>query len=673
MEESAPTASDKLFSRSFIVFVITQFLGAMNDNIFRWLVVAIGKEVITGGPKGAEGQEVLALSVGLACLTLPFLLFASFAGYCADRFSKKKVMVACKVAEIIVMSAGVLAIWYGNIWVLFALLFLMGTQSAMFSPAKYGIIPEIVPLKKITAANGVVGMMTMAAIISGTLIGSAVLFKVDLPFFTDLRLAASVLVGIATLGTLTSLFIQRVPALAPERKLRFNVVADIYSQLRVLFRQRWIVPAAVGVGFFWGVGSVLQLNINPFATNWFAFPKASAEAYSGIMLGVLTIGIGLGCVWAGLWTKGHPHLGLPPFAALGMVLCCILLRFTPAGLETVTSPWSIAAIAVLGLLGMFGGMFNVPLESYVQEEAIPETRGTVIAGLNFLTALFMFSGSGVYLVATSPNALGLNPPNFFSFIAVPLAIGVIIFARWAPIPTCLVIGEIFFKLFYKIKVIGAENLPHDQPGMWREGKVKSLPEEEEAWKAEKLPPSQVMLCPNHVSYLDALMLGMASPRYLIRMIAWEANFQSIWTRWFARIARIIPINPGNIASVKQSIRDARQALKEGDAVCIFAEGGITVDGELGEFENGFLTIRKKTGAPIVPVYIDGLWGSIFTREGGRLFWKIPKRFWPPWRIFTQFRRPITIWFGEPIGEMSSSEELRDVLNGMREELHAKKK
>jgi acyl-[acyl-carrier-protein]-phospholipid O-acyltransferase/long-chain-fatty-acid--[acyl-carrier-protein] ligase len=166
---------------------------------------------------------------------------------------------------------------------------------------------------------------------------------------------------------------------------------------------------------------------------------------------------------------------------------------------------------------------------------------------------------------------------------------------------------------------------------------------------ENVPQTGALIAPNHVSWVDGVLVGLATPRHP-RMVVFADYFATPWIDWFGRLARVIPIKPGK-KSIVQSLRVARDALGKGELVCVFPEGGITRTGEIREFQPGMLTILKGTDAPVVPVYVDGLWGSIFSFEGGRFFWKIPKK----------IRPRVTIRFGKPIEHPKDLEQVRQAV------------
>jgi acyl-[acyl-carrier-protein]-phospholipid O-acyltransferase/long-chain-fatty-acid--[acyl-carrier-protein] ligase len=265
---------------------------------------------------------------------------------------------------------------------------------------------------------------------------------------------------------------------------------------------------------------------------------------------------------------------------------------------------------------MTAGLYDIPLQAFLQDRSPPRSRGSIMAAYNFMTFAGMLAASGVFWVLSSPRVLGLSARTIFligGLITVPITFVII---RRLPFHTARLAVQMLMKSFYRVKVEGLENVPADRG---------------------------VLVVANHISWVDGVLLGLTCPRHP-RMVAYAEYFDNRWLGWFGRLGRIIPIGTTR-KSMVASIRQAREALQNGEIVCIFPEGGISRSGELQEFRPGFLSILKDTGASLVPVCLDGLWGSIFSYEGGKFFWKWPKR----WRY------PVSIRFGRAITDPESVE------------------
>ncbi|MCE9548366.1 MAG: MFS transporter [Planctomycetia bacterium] len=602
-----------LSSRSFLALLATQFLGVLNDNMLRWLVIGIGKKLVPDNPS-------MILSVGLAVFVLPYLLLASHAGYLADRFSKRRVIVLCKSAEIAVMLAAIIAIMIGNIYALFVALLLAGIQSALFAPAKLGSIPEMLRADRISAANGVLGLCTVSATILGAGAGS-LLYMVTGPVGTNhLWISAAALLGIAILGTLISLAIVPLKSANPAATFPWHPLRQTFVDLRVLASDRGLMRVAMGIAFFWTLGSLCQLNIDQFGMEGGMLGPGNQPNQLQVvpLLVALVCGVGLGSVLAGVWSGGKVELGILPLGAAGIAVSSMLL-FTVDG-SLVTEQHTFTALtgwacAWLFTLGVSAGLFDIPLEAYLQHRSPAATRGSVLAASNFLT----FFGTTLAAIAFALLKPHMKARELF-LLAGFLTLPVFVYVVWLlPQATIRFVVWLLSRTIYKVRVYGRDNLPET---------------------------GGALLVANHPTWLDGILLLLVSSRP-VRMIAWGPNVTAWWSRWICGLMGVIPIGPGP-KSIRDALDTARQAVRDGELVCIFAEGTISRDGFLQEFRPGLMRIIGGTGAPVVPVYLDELWGSIFSYSGGRAFWKWPRQ-WP---------YPVSILFGRPIAQPEDVTQVR---------------
>lgn len=618
--------SGGLLCGSFLGLLVTQFLGALNDNIFRWLAVFVGMDLVAdyffrraavaanAATVGAWQEATKAAGLGL--LVLPFILLAAPAGYVADRFSKQRVIVLCKVAEVLIMGLGVAAILSGNVFVLLAVVFLMGSQSAMFSPAKYGAIPEIVRPQRLQAANGLVAMTTIVAVVTGAVV-AGYLHSWTVPLGRHRWwISAAVLLGVAGVGLVASLLIQPLPVANANRRFPFRALARTVHDFKVLLRLRPLACAALGSAAFWGLGAICQLSVERVGR----IDLVLAPKDIGPLLGILAVGVALGNVLAGVWARGRIELGIVPFGAAGIGVWCLAIGLLPNGPAAAWSGTYLSYCAGLLLLGLSAGTYDVPLLAFLQHRSPPRSRGAVLAAANVLCSAAMILGAALSLLLG--GRLALSGRTIFLLLAGAMVPVVLIAARMMPRDTLRVLLKLLMRLLYRIRVEGQENIPQRGPAL---------------------------LISNHVSYVDGFLLRFNCPRP-VRFVAYAEYFQSRLARWFGGLAEIIPITPGR-RSVVESIRAAREALQRGQIVCIFAEGSLTRSGHLGPFQPGFLKVVKGTDVPVIPVHLGGLWGSIFSHAGGRCFWKLPRR-WP---------YPVSVRFGRPIIRPTSTDEVRQAV------------
>ncbi len=611
-EQSQDAVSDlshhaNLRSATFIGLLLTQFLGAANDNILRWLVIGIGKQYV-------DKQHISAvLAIGSGCLVLPYLLLAAPAGFLADRFSKREVIVRCKVAEIIIMALAIGAILIGNIHLMFVVVALIGSQAALFGPAKLGSIPEMLKPSRISAANGVIGLVTVTATVVGTGLGNWLSTTQVTGLYGKERwwISAIVLLSFAVAGWGTSLFITHLPAANPTRLFPRDFVRQTIRDLKILAHDRALLRVALGIMFFWTFAMLFQLNIDQFVQEG---SMVFAQTHVTLLVVALVVGVGAGSVLAGVWSGGKVELGILPLGAGGLVLFAFLLYNVEGVLVDPHGHYTLhyfAAGLFLMLLGVSAGLFDVPLASYMQDRSPPEHRGSILAASNFLTFGGMLLASIFYWFLRRPvnGEAYLSSREIFllcGLATVPVFIYIILLI---PQATIKFLAWLLTHSVYRIHVHGRENIP-EQGG--------------------------AILVPNHISWLDGLLIFATSSRQ-IRMLI-DAELIDTWrAHGFASLMGGIPIKPSP-KSTRKAIEMSREALAAGELVCIFPEGGISRSGQLQKFRPGVLEIQRDTGAPIIPVWLDEIWGSIFSFRGGKFFWK-----WPSLRP-----RRVSIWFGKPI-------------------------
>ncbi len=593
----------------------TQFLGAFNDNALR-MVVGL---MVVAHMDLTKAAQVPMLAAVTAVFALPFILFSTVAGYLADRFSKRAAIFWAKVAEIAVMVLAALALWSRNPWISLAAVFLMGAQSAFFSPAKYGILPEILDDTELSRGNGLVGMFTQLAIIAGSIFGGML---IDAFHGARMLWIGLILAAVAALGTLTSIFIEKLPAAGARAGLRWNFLAEAWQNLREVRRDRALFLSMLGASYFWLMSSLFLLN---FYLYGYKLMELDGKGV-GLYLALAGVGIGLGSLVAGRLSGEKVEFGLVPVGAAAMALFSLLLFFA-AG-----SKFWVAV--VLFLLGAGSGFYLVPLSAFIQQRAPREAKGTVIATNNFLSFTGIILGAGLFALV----GLKLDPAQVYLFLAI-LTVGVTGYI-FSLLPDFLLRFALltFTRLFYRIRTAGAENVPRDRGAL--------------------------LVC-NHVSYMDALLVLACLQRF-VRFIMYRRFYEWPLVNWGCRQLKIIPISGSDRPrEMVKSLRGAAELVRNGELVCIFAEGSITRTGNLLRFQRGFERIMKGLDAPIIPVYIDRMWGSIFSFEGGRAFWKLPS--------LSPGRSRVTVSFGEALPASSTSAEIRQAVSELGTEAFALRK
>ena len=380
--------------RSFLFLNTTQFLGALNDNIFKLLIVFMLISI-----KGPE-QASKILSIAGAVFVIPFLFFSSASGIMADRISKRTIIVATKWAEFIIMALSLIAIYYKSEIGVYILLFLLATQSAIFGPSKYGIIPEIVPTSRVTKANGALVASTFLAIIIGTFLAS---------FITDITnkhfvLAETLCIFVAILGLLASFKIKKTSPCGSKKKINPFFIYEIYQSLKLSYKRKYLLPSIFGSAFFLFLGGYIQLNVIPFAIQSLHL----TEVGGGYLFLATAIGIAIGALLAGKISKDRVELGLSCLSGFILSFLLILLGIYHTKI--------FFAVPILVLLGIFGGMFIIPFDSYIQVKSPESRRGQIIATANFMSFSCVLVASVMLYVLS--NVLGLSAATGFITIGI---------------------------------------------------------------------------------------------------------------------------------------------------------------------------------------------------------------------------------------------------------------
>jgi acyl-[acyl-carrier-protein]-phospholipid O-acyltransferase/long-chain-fatty-acid--[acyl-carrier-protein] ligase len=590
--------------------IVTQFQGAFSDNALKWLVSFL----LLGMGLEQGKRDLLFVLVVPLLFSVPFLLFSMTGGYLADRFSKSSVTAGLKVMEICVMTIALAGLAARNLFIAATALFLLSTQAALFGPSKYGLLPELLPEKKLSWGNGILELGTFLASILGTMAGG-LLAK----WFHGRQAWSGVaFIVLAGIGLLTSMGISRVPAANPAKKFRFNMAGDLWAQIREMRKDRVLWLAVLGNVYFWFLASLLLLNIVLYATDTLRVD----ETHTGLLLVALSLGIGIGSFAAGYLSGGKIEYGLIPLGAIGITVMCALLSRANLGYGAIATDLSI--------LGFLAGFFAVPINALIQHRPAPDRKGAIIAAANLLS----FVGIALQPVAQySMIRLGHpNPPRVFLICSGLTLIATIYVIYLLPDSLLRFVLWLLTHSIYRIKVEGRDNVP-DRGGA-------------------------LFVC-NHMSFVDACLL-IASTDRTIRFVMFKDIYEHSFIQPFARILRCIPISSQlRPREMIRSLRTASEAIQAGDVVCIFAEGQITRIGHLLPFRRGFERIMRGVEAPIIPVNLDGVWGSIFSFDRGRFLWKFPRRI--PY--------PVTVSYGKALPPTASPFEVRQAVQDLSAEAY----
>lgn len=361
--EKEPTSPN--WPRGFWNLMFTQFQGAFSDNALRWLVIfpVLASATLSDAQKDSFASHASLL------FAVPFLLFSTFGGWLADAFSKRSVMIGVKLGEVGIMLFAALVLGLENQNLQLAAICMMGVHSTIFAPAKYGIMPEVLPASKLSAGNGILELLTFIGIILGTFAGGFLAEKLIHREAVSGLLLAALAVG----GFLTSLRIAKVPAADPSRKLNWNIPGEIWKNMRIMKTDRDLWRANWGNTAFFFVATLVQINLALFAQKVFHLEPTEQAGLQA----ALSLGIGIGSMIAGKLSHGRIEYGLIPTGAGLMALAGILLGFP--GIPML--PFA----GGLGLLGFGGGLFIVPIVSVLQHRPSPQMKGAVQGSVSWLS------------------------------------------------------------------------------------------------------------------------------------------------------------------------------------------------------------------------------------------------------------------------------------------------
>ena len=574
-----------LGERRFAPLFWTQFLGAANDNLFKFAFTLLA--TFHAAEWGGVNPGTAGFLIG-AIFIAPFVLFSATSGQLADKFEKGALIRFVKNFEIAAMALAAAGFASRSAPLLYGVVFLMGLHSTLFGPVKYAYLPQHLKDEELTGGNGLVEMGTFVAILAGTM-AAGLLLKSGTDGATLVALAC---VAVAVAGRLAAQFVPASPAPEPGLAINWNPFTETWRNLAIASRDRVVLHSLLGISWLWFFGSIFLTSFTPFTKD----VLGGDENVVTVLLAVFSVGIGLGALACERLSGRKVEIGLVPFGSIGMTLFAVDLwlasrGLSPSGVKDVAAfvrePSSWRVMADLFLLALFGGFYSVPLYALIQSRAEPSHRARIIAANNILNAVFMIAAA---LMATALLKSGLTLPELFLVVGVMNAAVAAYIYGLVPEFLMRFLCWLLVHSVYRLEKKGLANIPETGPAL--------------------------VTC-NHVSFVDALVILAASPRPIVFVMD-HRIFRIPVLSFVFRTGKAIPIAPAkeDPKLLEEAYEKVAKALEAGEIVGIFPEGRITDTGDLYPFRGGVARIVERTPVPVVPMALKGLWGSFFSRRGG---------------------------------------------------------
>ena len=564
---------------SFWSLMGLQAQNAFNDKALQFTLVPLGAWVASGAKWGTTLPHVLGMLI-----LLPFILLAPIAGWASDTFSKTRVIRLTAWMQLVVFAVVLYCFKMEFLPLAVACFFFLAVQSTILSPAKNGIIKELLGSSRLGFASGIMQMFTILAILAGHIL-------IGIWFSARLEASGSgwtaglfpmVLICLGAIVTLVMAYsIQVVPARA-KKPFYPALVVSHFQQLGQLLKSKPLRLSALGIAYFWAFGAVVQFITLQIAGELYPDGHPNFGRATSYMMLAASGGIGVGSILGALINKRHIELGLNPLGGIIITVSSLLL--------IVAEPESLFFYTVLSAAGLGAAFFFVPINAFLQDECDPDQRGNILAGSALLNCLGM---AGAVILQFVMMKMGWTPQTQFLLLALISVAATFYVMRLLPRAFVKMLVLSALRAFYRIEKIHPGRMP-EKGGL--------------------------LLTPNHISYIDALVLTAASPRP-VRFLMVSHYFDKPLV---GRVARLFDTVPISSRRAKDAIQVAAEAVKEGSVVCIFPEGELSRSGFMGEFKRGFELIARRANCRVQPVYLDGLWKSIFSAERGKFIWKAPR-------------------------------------------------
>ncbi len=619
-----------LTQRRFLPYFTVQALGAFNDNVYRQAI--IGLLIFLGA--STEDRALYAI-VAPAIFILPYFLFSAIAGQIAEKLEKQRLIVITTTMEIVIMSLAAVGFLLQNLPLLLVALFCTGVQSTLFGPVKYSVLPAILKPEELTGGNGLVEMGTSISILCGMIAGGMI-FQVAGAHGP--QAAAIAIVLLAVLGNVLSRMIPRMDAGAPDLKVHWNPIPESLAVLRMAKQQLAVRNAILGVSWFWFFGTLLTSQLPTYAQLHLGGPADSATLYV-FALALFSIGTGVGSLLCEKLSGRTVEIGLVPVGAFGMSAFLLDLYFARPGLapvgglelaQFVRQPGSARLILDLLGIGLFTGIFVVPLFALIQSRTHASQMARVFAALNIQNSGFIVLAALAGLALQ--RGLGWSSPQMFLALAIANAVVAVWIFTIVPEFLMRFLSWLLVRTLYRLRLHGIEkNVPDEGPAL--------------------------LVC-NHVSYMDALILAATIPRP-VRFVMYYRIFNIPMMSWIFRTAKAIPIAGAkeDPELMRRAFEEIDAALAAGEIVGIFPEGALTKDGQIAAFKSGVEKILERRPVPVVPMALKGMWASMWSRRDTRLGrMRVPRR----------FRAHVEVMAGEPMdGATATADALEARVRALR--------
>ncbi len=587
-------------------FFMTQALGALNDNIFKNALAAL---LVFQSSRLAGLNTDQLINLSAMVFILPFFLFSALFGQFADKYEKSRQIRGIKLFEVTIMAIATLGFWLNSLPLLLAVLFLLGFQSTMFGPIKYGILPQVLDRRELVGGNALVEMGTFVAILAGTIAGPQ-LAGIEAGWPVWVSLAA---LAVAVLGYLFSRGIPAAGPVAPDLVVNWNVFTETWRNLRFINENPTVLNSVLGISWFWFFGATFLVQIPSYSQN----VLGGDEDLMSLLLAMFIVGISTGSLLCERLSGRQVEIGLVPFGSIGLTVFGLdlwlasPLQASP-GLSIgafLAAPGSWRIVVDLVMIGIFGGFYIVPLYALVQQRSEPAHRSRVIAGNNILNALFMVVAAVLAMVVL--GRAGFSIPELFMLTAILNAVVAVYIFTLVPEFLMRFLVWILIHTIYRVRPSGLDRIPEQGP---------------------------VMLAANHVSFVDPLIIG-GLVRRPVRFVMHHRIYRIPLLRFVFRTGKAIPIASGreDPAILENAYQRIGEVLDAGEVLGIFPEGAITCDGAIHPFKKGIDKIIAERPVPVVPMALCHLWGSMFSRRDP-LLKRRPYKLWA--RVELRIGQPI---------------------------------